>query len=882
MEGTEPDRRGSITLIEPEHSDVEDESDDEESDETDGEDEYEDEPAVKKPSIFRKLSRGIVPIAASVGFAISPSPSLVGRIAGATVGGVGGFIARKIVLESLEADSNNGGKEFSVHPKVHAAIANLPQENLLYMDQQDLEELARLFRVPESELSFFYTHVLSEAILRSVSLPSMDLTELSEVMDYVDSIGFSRKEVGDAFTLAAIRIGEQIKTDNKVVYGANSFKVFIQASKAFFLADKLMGSLKGFYGKRVQVALSYFSQDQYQDTITEACKSLFRKCIESVLTDPTSYTKEEVEALRNFLTTSSPIVSTLRPADMESMVFEGIQLLLDQDVTKVHPLAARANVVKLVNAQKVLGWSSQELFSTIETKTMPVFKRIANSAVTAIVENPQRAEEISKMLEDGMKNLQVDKNKARNVLMNLIYGVHKDYLEQLKSVYDATKGQLEPVYRIMLSYAHTHSALDRLVQPLMEGFQLPLPGAPFSIEVRGDMYEELLQNGKLINGKDDHLLDLTDREKELVKEQMAIPKIVGWVTQCIEENNFNEFARDAYMKMLKEYNIESEYWEATTVDFYYEEVSKVANSRSVPTIEDMTRLASIKSFLQCSDVAARRVHLILFGVKYLKALTEAMTPSGIITEDYVAGLDRLRDRLLLSQEDAELLMSVAIRQQLGPLVKDIADIWKHNTDASYRREKERGEQQAKAEKMREPISSPDNVFGFLEMGAGKKTGGPNNYMQQGVDLKTRAEFPITAVGFTSEEDLIGMFKHFLITRVAEPDPAIKSRYNEVEDAYAKILGIDAESQMKLKESLAFSAFKNLLLNVLASKDKVEPKDIQQFIVLREGFRLEKEAAETVYNDAVQAALLDHTARVLASKESEVTPEKARTYREQVP
>ena len=38
--------------------------------------------------------------------------------------------------------------------------------------------------------------------------------------------------------------------------------------------------------------------------------------------------------------------------------------------------------------------------------------------------------------------------------------------------------------------------------------------------------------------------------------------------------------------------------------------------------------------------------------RYVKALTEAMTPSGVITEEYQEGLDRLRTRLGLSQESA--------------------------------------------------------------------------------------------------------------------------------------------------------------------------------------------------------------------------------------
>jgi hypothetical protein len=40
-----------------------------------------------------------------------------------------------------------------------------------------------------------------------------------------------------------------------------------------------------------------------------------------------------------------------------------------------------------------------------------------------------------------------------------------------------------------------------------------------------------------------------------------------------------------------------------------------------------------------------QVNLELLGDKYVKAVTESMMPTGVITEEYLDGLDRLRMRL---------------------------------------------------------------------------------------------------------------------------------------------------------------------------------------------------------------------------------------------
>ena len=62
------------------------------------------------------------------------------------------------------------------------------------------------------------------------------------------------------------------------------------------------------------------------------------------------------------------------------------------------------------------------------------------------------------------------------------------------------------------------------------------------------------------------------------------------------------------------------------------------------------------------------------------------------------------------------------------------DIWKSDTDANRREEKQREERALKKDKSGDPISSPDNVFGFMEMGAQKDGGGPNVFMREVLNL----------------------------------------------------------------------------------------------------------------------------------------------------
>ena len=141
-----------------------------------------------------------------------------------------------------------------------------------------------------------------------------------------------------------------------------------------------------------------------------------------------------------------------------------------------------------------------------------------------------------------------------------------------------------------------------------------------------------------------------------------------------------------------------------------------------------------------------------------------------------------------------------------------------------------------------------------------------------------------------------MFKHYLITRLSEQDEVLRARYIANEKIFALVLGIVPEGNMqphsclthkfnfiyfriivydnffclvrksllptehifffsaisslitftfpssgqaKVRESLSYTAYKNMLKNILRYKESVEPQDLQQFVILKDSLDLGK-------------------------------------------
>jgi hypothetical protein len=542
----------------------------------------------------------------------------------------------------------------------------------------------------------------------------------------------------------------------------------------------------------------------------------------------------------------------------------------------------------LKSSQEVLGWNAREFDATLETRTMPVFETAAQRIIEEALEQPERAAELAEQLQERIGALGVDVRRARVALTTLISAKNSEYMNTIEKVYNASGGSVEPVFKIMTSYANSHSALQVLSDKVMDGTAIPMPGLPFAEMIRVGLFrmQQLRQDASLSSD----MFALNSAQQEIVKKNMALPKVTSWIAQCISEGAFSEDSKAAYRKLFRDTGITDEEWRPTSVDFYYQEVQRIASTRAVPSEVDMLRLAQLKAFLDCPADAVSRVNLELLGDKYCKAITEAMTPAGVITEEYLDGLERLRLRLGLAKADTDTLLGLVTRNRLAPLIKDLAEQWKSDTDANAR-------EKGRKDKSGDPISSVDNVLGYMETGAQKYGGGPNvfmrealnlidfvkeNYLAAGADVSSESsELPVNAVGLQPQADLVEMYKHYLITALTEQDDGLKARYAANEDMFAKLLGIPEEGRAKVKESLAYSAYKNLLKSVLRVKDAVGADELRQFAVLKASLGLEQSTADRIFDECSRGAVIETAAAIMRSKVADINADTARRLRSQV-
>lgn len=868
-----------------------DQYDDNDDAENDGSDAVQE---VYDSQILRVLAKSVIPLSASIGFALNPSKRLAFRLASAAVGGLVGLAARqkirtyarKPLLNSDDEDNDSGG----MPPSVSRTLNELTAANAVALTIPKMEAAARNNRVSERHLTLLFTTLFTEVILQALESPIMDLTELFDVIRFAETNKLTQSEMGDGLALAAARLGNSLDLDERGFYTEDFPEATLkQAAKLLFLADKLIGVDKGYYGRRMLPALSFFTLETYQEVVTEACKQLFRRCIEGVLTEPHRYQSGEVDDLKNYLTVS-PTVSELRPAVMQHMILEAIEFMLNRTIpATTSPMEASVrNYDAFMKAQPILGWAREEWVATLEARTFPLFESALRELFNQVADQPSRAAELVPVLQERMEALRVDPAKARVLVTSLMSERNAQYMTLIDRVYNASGGAVEPAYKTMVAYAHVHQALQTLTAPVMGEAVLPMPGLPFPDLVRANIYQAQLaktgglaaeDTGSAVAGSvHADMFALTSEQRQVVRKHLAMPKLAAWVRQCIVERNFSPHAKAAYEAQLATHGITADEWAATALDFYYQSALTISQARAVPTQEEMDHLAALRDFLGCSANSVAKVHLELFGKKYMKALTDSMTPTGVITDEYVEGLQRLRVRLGLQEADAENLFGVAARARVGPVLKDLVDTWKSDTDANYRREAEQKQRAQDGDSNQSPrvfMREALNLVDFLS----------ENHKLLNRDATELSNLKVNAGGLVEPADLAGMFKHYVISRLTEPDADLSRRYRAAEVLFGRILGITTEGQMRIKESLAYTVLKNMLMEVFRRGELLDARANAQFKQLRDHLELARDTAEEILKQATKGALVSHTAKLVraatAASGPPLSPGAAQLLRTQV-
>ena len=101
-----------------------------------------------------------------------------------------------------------------------------------------------------------------------VQTDSTDVTELEEAVAFAEAMELTEYEIKDGLTIAAVKLGKQLKKEKSGFYQSILPKNFLlHGAKLFFLSNKMMGSSQGYYGKRMNVAMVYLPDEMMKEAI---------------------------------------------------------------------------------------------------------------------------------------------------------------------------------------------------------------------------------------------------------------------------------------------------------------------------------------------------------------------------------------------------------------------------------------------------------------------------------------------------------------------------------------------------------------------------------------------------------------------------------------
>ena len=115
----------------------------------------------------------------------------------------------------------------------------------------------------------------------------------------------------------------------------------------------------------------------------------------------------------------------------------------------------------------------------------------------------------------------------------------------------------------------------------------------------------------------------------------------------------------------------------------------------IPTEEQNEALVALQGLFKLSKEDTYEPHMDYFGAVYKKSVLEAMGSTGIIAEEYRKSLDKLRDRLGVSEAACQELFYEAIEEKMKPMVEWIVSEMERTMltqqQLSQRRKKDMGE-----------------------------------------------------------------------------------------------------------------------------------------------------------------------------------------------
>lgn len=745
--------------------------------------------------------------------------------------------------------SMRGGAKKATKRKLARLVAELGTDGQLAAAVQDMAKGIGADDFAEIKREMYELYLLA-----TVDAPGVLYREISHLIRLKTALALGGDDVGDAHFEAC-----------RAFYRANV--IFLDAeddqisrTKAQNRLDKLMFLSDRMYAdKETEEAYRYersrllkffrMEEDEYEDRVERVALPFYKEVIAKACVD-SSVVEEDLQAAQATLGVKNIAAERIR-ADAYA---DRVDSLMSQK-GKLND----ADNESLSRLRGLLGIADERASSTLETLAEPVFRVEVGDALDAIDKGEESLASIYGKLALRQTELSYPANAARAAMAREM----SDRASQI--VRTASKflrvqnvnGCISKL-RELLSFADGIIGLMRVSNDVYKDdteivkiFLPDITGSLSTMEPR-QMYRIFLSKcleDRQISAEEEiqltrlrQLLALTESDAQDAFRSAAGPVYKKAVSDAVSSNKVDDETKSNIIKLKEGLALPVETSKSIDVDLYRAKLRKLVDGNRIIQEHEAQDLFVLREFLGITPEDAAPVHKSLMGPVYEQSVTEAMGPTGIMLDEYKSGLERLRDRLGLSEQDAVDSFNKVVKQRMLLYVnRAMSQLEKRQTFRGQNEERDVGED-----------PNIKRAGAFLGIDAGGLPVELSNlvdfYTRNGLakeeevevegEKRTVTKYQVSLRGDLQPKVQTELYKQYVIQCFTAQTRGEKQRLFGVLDQLGSILGLQGEEVEKIHAEIGTVIYKNyvsqaLLKGPIEDKDAEFLKNIQQMLSMKE-------------------------------------------------
>lgn len=314
------------------------------------------------------------------------------------------------------------------------------------------------------------------------------------------------------------------------------------------------------------------------------------------------------------------------------------------------------------------------------------------------------------------------------------------------------------------------------------------------------------------------------------------------VTDAVTAGTFADEEKAVITKIRGDLALPDETSKGIDLTIYENALRQKIQGNRIPQEQEAQELFVLREFLGLSTEEAAPVHKFCMGPVYEQSVTEAMGPTGIMLDEYKSGLERLRNRLCLSKEDAEQTFQKVVKQRMLVYVnRAMSQLEKRQSFRGQNEERDVGEdpnvKRAGAvlgiDAGGLPIELSNLVDFYVRNGLVKE-----EEIEVEGEKKTVTTYPVSLRGELQPKVYNELYKQYVVQCFSAQTRGEKQRLFAALDQLGSILGLTEDEVGKIHADIGTVIYKNyvsqaLLKGPLDEKDSEFLANIQRMLSMKE-------------------------------------------------